>query len=155
MWDFHQISYLAAVGNKDGLITVDFEVRRSKVKVMTRPNRVKDHLFKNKNRPFWLMIHHQRPSSSDFLVCFQQVVAEEVYLSLWRSSSPRTVKVIDRCHVMSARLMPVELNWCAWPGWPTDCLDSSAVIVALARDARDWTVVWLFRSKCIVYSFVK
>jgi len=44
--------------------------------------------------------------------------------------SSRMVKDIDRCHVMSARLMSVELNW-----WPTDCLDSSAVIVA--RDARD------------------
>jgi len=33
---------------------------------------------------------------------------------LWRSSSsssPRMVNDIDRCHVMSARLMPVELNW--------------------------------------------
>jgi len=45
------------------------------------------------------------------------------------------VKDVDRCHVMSARLMPVELNWWAWPGWPTDCLDISAVIVT--RDARD------------------
>ena len=46
LWEFHQIYSLGAGWAE--MNWLDFEVKRSKVKVMMRPNVVKNHLFKNR-----------------------------------------------------------------------------------------------------------